>query len=129
MDPASLDGMLSLDELATEAEAGTIDTVVTAFTDMQGRLMGKRIDVSYFLDEVVDHGIEGCNYLLALDMEMDPVPGYEMANWEKGYGDFGIAPDLTTLRRIPWLDRTRAGRCATSSITMAARSSPRHGRC
>ena len=109
--PGVLTGMLSLEELATEAEAGTIDTVVTAFTDMQGRLVGKRIEVSYFLDEVVEHGVEGCNYLLALDMEMDPVPGYEMANWEKGYGDFGIAPDLSTLRRIPWLDRSALVLC------------------
>jgi glutamine synthetase len=98
--------MLSLEQLGAEAEAGTIDTVVTAFTDMQGRLVGKRIEVSYFLEQVVDHGVEGCDYLLALDMEMDPVPGYEMANWERGYGDFGIVPDLATLRRIPWLDRT-----------------------
>jgi len=104
-------GMLSLEQLGTEAEAGTIDTVVTAFTDMQGRLVGKRIDVSYFLDEVTDNGIEGCNYLLALDMEMDPVPGYEMANWEKGYGDFAIAADMSTLRRIPWLDRTALVLC------------------
>jgi glutamine synthetase len=99
-------GMLSVDDLRSEADAGTIDTVVTAFTDMQGRLFGKRIQVEYFLDEVVSHGVEGCNYLLALDMEMDPVPGYEMANWEGGYGDFGIAPDMATLRRVPWLDRT-----------------------
>jgi glutamine synthetase len=98
--------MLSLDELRAAVEEGTIDTVVTAFTDMQGRLFGKRIVGEYFLDEVVEHGVEGCNYLLALDMEMDPVPGYEMANWEKGYGDFGIAPDIATLRRVPWLDRT-----------------------
>ncbi len=98
--------MLSLDDLRKEGEEGTIDTVVTAFTDMQGRLFGKRIEIDYFLEEAVDHGVEGCNYLLALDMEMEPVPGYEMANWEKGYGDFGIAPDMTTLRRIPWLDRT-----------------------
>jgi glutamine synthetase len=98
--------MLSLDELRKAGEDGTIDTVVAAFTDMQGRLFGKRIEIEYFLDEVTGHGIEGCNYLLALDMEMLPVPGYEMANWEKGYGDFGIAPDLATLRRIPWLDRT-----------------------
>jgi len=103
--------MLTLDELRSAAQDGSIDTVVTAFTDMQGRLMGKRIEVEYFLDEVVDHGIEGCNYLLALDMEMDPVPGYEMANWEKGYGDFGIAPDLATLRRITWLDRTALVLC------------------
>jgi glutamine synthetase len=103
--------MLSLDDLRSEAEAGAIDTVVTAFTDMQGRLFGKRIEVTYFLDEVVAHGVEGCNYLLALDMEMDPVPGYEMANWEKGYGDFGIVPDMATLRRIPWLDRTALVLC------------------
>jgi glutamine synthetase len=103
--------MLSLEELSAEAEAGTIDTVVTAFTDMQGRLVGKRIDISYFLDQVVDNGIEGCNYLLALDMEMDPVPGYAMANWEKGYGDFAIAADLSTLRRIPWLDRSALVLC------------------
>jgi glutamine synthetase len=98
--------MLSLDDLRKEGEEGTIDNVVTAFTDMQGRLFGKRIELDYFLDEAVDHGVEGCNYLLALDMEMEPVPGYEMANWEKGYGDFGIQPDMSTLRRIPWLDRT-----------------------
>jgi glutamine synthetase len=104
--PGGTRGMLTLEELRSEGEAGTIDTVVTAFTDMQGRLFGKRIEVEYFLDEVTEHGVEGCNYLLALDMEMDPVPGYEMANWEGGYGDFGIVPDLTTLRRIPWLDRT-----------------------
>jgi glutamine synthetase len=103
--------MLSVDELRTEIGAGTIDTVVTAFTDMQGRLVGKRIEVGYFLDEVADHGVEGCNYLLALDMEMDPVPGYDMANWETGYGDFGIVPDLTTLRRVPWLDRTAMVLC------------------
>jgi glutamine synthetase len=104
--PGGTRGMLSLDDLRKEAEEGAIDTVVTAFTDMQGRLFGKRIEVDYFLDEVTSHGIEGCNYLLALDMEMEPVPGYEMANWEKGYGDFGIEPDMATLRRIPWLDRT-----------------------
>src|SRR5262249_45962926 len=101
--------MLSLEELKKAGDKGTIDTVVTAFTDMQGRLFGKRIEIEYFLSEAVGHGVEGCNYLLALDMEMEPVPGYEMANWEKGYGGFGIKPDMTTLRRIPWLDRTPLG--------------------
>jgi glutamine synthetase len=109
--PGRTEGMLSVDELRSEAEAGSIDTVVAAFTDMQGRLMGKRIDSSYFLEDVADHGIEGCDYLLALDMDMDPVPGYELANWEKGYGDFAIVPDLQTLRRIPWLDRTALVLC------------------
>jgi glutamine synthetase len=103
--------MLTLKDLGKEAGEGTIDTVVAAFTDMQGRLFGKRIQIDYFLEEVADHGIEGCDYLLALDMEMDPVPGYEMANWEKGYGDFSIVPDLGTLRRIPWLDRTALVLC------------------
>jgi glutamine synthetase len=109
--PGGTAGMLTVDDLRKEGEAGAIDTVVAAFTDMQGRLFGKRIQVEYFLEDVVEHGIEGCNYLLALDMEMDPVPGYEMANWEKGYGDFGIAPDMTTLRRLPWLDRTALVLC------------------
>jgi glutamine synthetase len=104
--PGTVNGMLTVSQLRDEIENGSIDTVVTAFTDMQGRLMGKRIQGEYFLEEVADHGVEGCNYLLALDMEMEPVPGYEMANWEKGYGDFGIAPDMATLRRIPWLDAT-----------------------
>jgi glutamine synthetase len=103
--------MLSVDELRKEVVEGTIDTVVTAFTDMQGRLFGKRIQAEYFLDDVVEHGVEGCNYLLALDMEMDPIPGYEMANWEDGYGDFAIVPDMATLRRIPWLDRTAMVLC------------------
>jgi glutamine synthetase len=104
-------GMLSLDDLRKEGKDGTIDTVVAAFTDMQGRLFGKRIQVEYFLDEVTGHGVEGCDYLLALDMEMEPLPGYEMANWEEGYGDFGIQPDMGTLRRIPWLDRTALVLC------------------
>jgi len=103
--------MLSLEELEDEVARGTIDTVVAAFTDMQGRLMGKRIQGEYFLEDVKDHGVEGCNYLLALDMEMDPVPGDSIANWEKGYGDFGIAPDMDTLRRIPWLDTTAMVLC------------------
>ena len=103
--------MLSLKDLEKEIGDGTIDTVVTAFTDMQGRLFGKRITGEYFLDEVTKHAIEGCDYLLALDMEMDPIPGYDLANWEKGYGDFDIQPDLSTLRRIPWLDRTALVLC------------------
>jgi glutamine synthetase len=98
--------MLTLDELRSEVEGGTIDTVVAAFTDMQGRLMGKREQAEYFLDETVKHGLEGCNYLLALDMEMDPQPGYAMASWEQGYGDFVLTPDVATLRRVPWLEGT-----------------------
>ena len=98
--------MISLAELRSDVESGAIDTVVVAFTDMQGRLMGKRLQAEFFLDEAVDHGVEGCNYLLALEMEMDPVPGYKLTSWEQGYGDFRLEPDLATLRRIPWLEGT-----------------------
>src|SRR5436309_2822526 len=109
--PGTVRGMLSLEELKQYVEQGAIDTVVAAFTDMQGRLMGKRIQAEFFLEDVLSEGIEGCNYLLALDMEMDPVPGYAMANWEGGYGDFRITPDLATLRRIPWLEGTALVLC------------------
>ncbi|HXG75131.1 MAG TPA: glutamine synthetase family protein [Gaiellaceae bacterium] len=104
--------MLSLEELEGAVERGEIDTVVVAFTDMQGRLLGKRLHGEFFVDEVgAGHEVEGCNYLLALDMEMDPVPGYAIASWEQGYGDFGLRPDLRTLRRIPWLDATALVLC------------------
>jgi glutamine synthetase len=79
---------------------------------MQGRLMGKRLDGQFFLDELdAGHEVEGCNYLLALEMEMDPVPGYAIASWERGYGDFGLLPDLATLRRIPWHEATALVLC------------------
>jgi glutamine synthetase len=104
--------MLTSEELRAEIESGEIDTVVVAFTDMQGRLMGKRMHGEFFLEEhAAGHGAEGCNYLLALEMEMDPVPGYQIANWEQGYGDFGLEPDLATLRRIPWLEATALVLC------------------
>jgi glutamine synthetase len=103
--------MLTLDELRDEVERGSIDTVVAAFTDMQGRLMGKREHAEYFLDESAAHGIEGCNYLLALDMEMDPQQGYAMASWDRGYGDFHLVPDLATLRQVPWLEATALVLC------------------
>jgi glutamine synthetase len=104
--------MLTLDELRTAVEAGEIDTVVVAFTDMQGRLMGKRVPGDLFVeDAVAEHGIEACNYLLALEMEMDPVPGYEIASWERGYGDFRLQPDVASLRRIPWLEATALVLC------------------
>jgi glutamine synthetase len=98
--------VISLEELRADVESGAIDTVVVAFTDMQGRLMGKRVHAEFFLEDSVEHGVEGCNYLLALEMEMDPVPGYSIASWEQGYGDFRLEPDLATLRRIPWLEGT-----------------------
>jgi glutamine synthetase len=104
--------MLTLDELRADVAAGTVDTVIACFTDMQGRLMGKRLDAEFFLSEnEAGHPGEGCNYLLALEMEMEPVPGYAMASWERGYGDFGLRPDLSTLRRIPWHEATVMVQC------------------
>src|SRR6266566_4517005 len=104
--------MLSLDELRADVESGAVDTVIACFTDMQGRLMGKRLDAEFFLAEnEAGHSGEGCNYLLALEMEMDPVPGYAIASWERGYGDFGLRPDMSTLRRIPWHEATVMVQC------------------
>ncbi|ALC24248.1 glutamine synthetase family protein [Streptomyces pristinaespiralis] len=97
---------LALDELRELVASGEIDTVVLAFPDMQGRLQGKRFAAPFFLEEVVEHGTEGCNYLLAVDTDMNTVDGYEMSSWERGYGDFAMHPDLTTLRRIPWHEGT-----------------------
>jgi glutamine synthetase len=104
--------MLTVDELRADVETGAVDTVIAAFTDMQGRLMGKRLQAEFFLDELgAGHEVEGCNYLLALDMEMDPQPGYASASWERGYGDFGLRPDLATLRRVPWHEATALVLC------------------
>jgi glutamine synthetase len=103
--------LLTIDELRAEVERGGIDTVVTAFTDMQGRLLGKREHAEFFLEQSAEHGIEGCNYLMAVDMEMDPQPGYAMASWEQGYGDFALTPDLATLRKVPWLEGTALVLC------------------
>ena len=101
--------VLTLDALRDDV---SIDTVIMAFTDMQGRLLGKRLHRDFFFEQVEHgHGTEGCNYLLALDMEMDPVPGYEIASWERGYGDFNLVPDLATLSRIPWLEATALVLC------------------
>jgi glutamine synthetase len=95
-------GMLTLEQLRVEVSEHTIDTVVLAFTDMQGRLAGKRLSAEFFLDEVINHHAEGCNYLLAVDVEMNTVDGYAMSSWERGYGDFVLVPDLGTLRQMPW---------------------------
>ncbi|WP_329246324.1 glutamine synthetase family protein [Streptomyces sp. NBC_01478] len=97
---------LSVEELQRLVAGGEIDTVVLAFPDMQGRLQGKRFAAQFFLDDVLQHGTEGCNYLLAVDTEMNTVDGYAMSSWERGYGDFAMHPDLSTLRRVPWNDGT-----------------------
>jgi glutamine synthetase len=102
---------LTIDDLAAHSDAGTLDTVVVAMTDMQGRLQGKRCSARYFLDEVAPHAAEACNYLLAVDVDMRTVDGYAISSWDKGYGDFTLRPDLTTLRRIPWNPATALVLC------------------
>jgi glutamine synthetase len=109
--PPSAPGRLGVAELEALVEAGEIDTVVACLTDVQGRLQGKRLHARYFLDEVVAHGTEGCNYLLAVDVDMNTVGGYAISSWERGYGDFLLRPDLTTLRRASWLPATAVVQC------------------
>jgi glutamine synthetase len=93
-------GTLTVEELRAEVEAGRIDTVLLAITDMQGRLQGKRLSVGHFLDEVLEHNAEGCNYLLAVDVDMNTVGGYAMSSWELGYGDFVFRPDVVDVERL-----------------------------
>ncbi len=97
---------MTIDELREAVAAGKVDTVLLAIADMEGRLQGKRLTASHFLDEVLEHGAEGCNYLLAVDVDMETVEGYAMSSWERGYGDFEMKPDLETLRPIPWHEGT-----------------------
>jgi glutamine synthetase len=97
---------MNIDELRAEVDRGAVDTVLLALTDMQGRLQGKRLTARHFLAEVAEHGAEGCNYLLGVDVEMATVEGYAMFSWERGYGDFALRPDLATLHPVPWQEGT-----------------------
>ncbi|MFC5288928.1 glutamine synthetase family protein [Actinokineospora guangxiensis] len=97
---------LSVDRLRELVDAGRVDTVLVALTDMQGRLQGKRCGARYFLEEVLSHGTEACDYLMAVDVEMNPVDGYASSSWDRGYGDFLLQPDLDTLRPVPWHEGT-----------------------
>src|ERR1700735_2133 len=85
---------------------GSVDTVVVAFPDMHGRPVGKRVTADFFRSHVAEHGIEACDYLLAVDVDMTPLPGYRFTNWDTGYGDFVCRPDYATARLIPWLEGT-----------------------
>src|SRR5207342_1503859 len=102
---------LTLDQLRREISDGSVDTVVVAFTDMQGRLQGKRIHGQFFLDTVLGHGTEGCNYLLAVDVDMNTVDGYAISSWERGYGDMYFDLDLATLRRTPGAAHSATVQC------------------
>ncbi len=117
---------LPVPRLQELVEAGEIDTVVACFTDMQGRLQGKRLHAAYFLSEVLEHGTEACNYLLAIDVDMNTVPGYEISSWERGYGDFALEPDLATLRLASWLPATAIVQCDVMWLDgQPVRQSPR----
>ncbi len=107
---------LTLDELRSGVESGEIDTVAVAITDMQGRQQGKRVHAQFFIDEVAHHGTEGCNYLLAVDIDMNTVRGYEMSSWDTGYGDFVMTPDFSTLHRVAWQPGTVALLCDLSTV-------------
>jgi glutamine synthetase len=102
---------LTTNSLRHKIEEGAVDSVVVALTDMQGRLVGKRCSARYFLDDVLRHGTEACNYLLAVDVDQNTVGGYAMSSWDSGYGDFVLRPDYKTLRMIPWQDRTAMVQC------------------
>ena len=93
---------MTIEELRKAVDERTVDTVLLAIADMEGRLQGKRFTATHFLSEVLEHGAEGCNYLLAVDVDMNTVGGYDMSSWDRGYGDFEMKPDLETLRPIPW---------------------------
>ncbi|MBI2457128.1 MAG: glutamine synthetase [candidate division NC10 bacterium] len=104
-------GNLELKTLRDLIQKGEIDTVLVAFPDMQGRLMGKRVTGHYFADHVEEDGIHACAYLLTVDVDMEPLPGFRLASWNTGYQDFRAVPDLTTLRHIPWLEKTAMVLC------------------
>ena len=97
---------MTLDELRAKVAEGSVDTVLLAIADMEGRIQGKRLTAPFFLDEIADGAAEGCNYLLAVDVDMETVDGYAMSSWSSGYGDFEMVPDMSTLRPVPWLEGT-----------------------
>jgi glutamine synthetase len=107
--------MLTLEALRGMVASGEVETVIGGFTDHYGRLMGKRFDAEMFVDEVVKSGGHACDYLLTVDMEMEPVPGYAFANWELGYGDVHMVPDMGTLRLATWLEKTALVVCDVKS--------------
>ena len=102
MPSKKIKGKLSPDQFKEEVQNEMIETVVVAFTDHYGRLVGKRFDAAFFIETAMQSGTHSCDYLLTTDMEMEPVPGYTFANWELGYGDFHLVPDLNTLRLASW---------------------------
>jgi len=103
---SSTPGRLSRDELLRLIHGDEIDTVILAITDMQGRLQGKRLDARFFADEIVEGAVEGCSYLLASDVDMNTVDGFALTSWDRGYGDLAFNADFSTIRRVPWHEKT-----------------------
>ena len=101
-----MSGLLSVEQLRADVASGAVDTVIVAITDMQGRVVGKRLHAQFFLDDALQNATEGCNYLLAVDVDMNTVDGYAISSWSTGYGDLVMRPDLATLRRVPWHEGT-----------------------
>jgi len=120
-----MQGRINLDELKRLIAGGEIETVIAVFPDMYGRLVGKRFVAQYFLDDVAGHGMHACDYLLACDMEMDPVPGYAFTSWAKGYGDFNPIPDYDTLRVASWQEKSALVICDID-VPLAPRTMLRH---
>ena len=124
----TVQGMLQLDDLRQLVARGDIETVVVAFTDHYGRLLGKRYDAQMFVDDIIEEGAHSCDYLLTTDMDMVPVKGYSFASWEQGYGDFHLVPDLRTLRIATWLEKSAMVLCDLKDektdeyVTVAPRS-------
>jgi glutamine synthetase len=102
----STPGRLTRKELLSQIESGDVDTVILAITDMQGRLQGKRVDARFFVNDLTDGVVEGCSYLLASDVDMNTVDGFALTSWERGYGDLAFAPDFTTIRLVPWHEKS-----------------------
>lgn len=109
-------GMLTRDQLRELVEMGRVETVLVVFPDLYGRLVGKRFASEFFLSTVADAGTHACDYLLTADMEMEPVQGYQFANWETGYGDLHLLPDFSTLRLASWLDKTAMILCDVTAL-------------
>ena len=114
------DGFLTLKQLTALVKSDEIDTVLVGFPDLYGRLMGKRFDATFFLDTAKGKGTHCCDYLLTVDMEMTPIAGYDLANWESGYGDFHMVPDLSSLRVASWLEKTALVICDLHNEATAA---------
>jgi glutamine synthetase len=117
-----LQNQAKLRKLEQQVREGGIETVIAAFTDHYGRLMGKRFDADHFLESIASGGTHACNYLLTVDMEMEPTPGYRFANWEQGYGDFHLVPDLNTFKLLSWQEKTAFVHCNVDGVEIAPRS-------